>query len=182
MVNVNSIERDKQQIIKNFNPKEMEAYLKSLVNLYYESFLTQDKEKHLAVTKLIEEAVKIYEAEGYNNTSYNRLVYEVNKANELLTETLIEKEELAKAGKYFLSEYYSNKINYLIHNNVILKDLIEVYTEAPSEILLENIKHILGNISSDLIGTKLLLEKDVPEDFPFKEDIEILEKILDDIK
>ena len=176
MVNVNSIERNKQQIIKNFNPKEMEAYLKSLVNLYYESFLTQDKEKHLAVTKLIEEAVKIYEAEGYNNTSYNRLVYEVNKANELLTETLIEKEELAKAGKYFLSEYYSNKINYLIHNNVILKDLIEVYTEAPSEILLENINHILGNISSDLVGIKILLEEDVPEDFPFKEDIEILEE------
>lgn len=176
MVNVNSIERDKQQIIKNFNPKEMEAYLKSLVNLYYESFLTQDKEKHLAVTKLIEEAVKIYEAEGYNNTSYNRLVYEVNKANELLTETLIEKEELAKAGKYFLSEYYSNKINYLIHNNVILKDLIEVYTEAPSEILLENTKHILGNISSDLVGIKILLEEDVPEDFPFKEDVEIIEE------
>lgn len=176
MVNVNSIERDKQQIIKNFNPEEMEAYLKSLVNLYYESFLTQDKEKHLAVTKLIEEAVKIYEAEGYNNTSYNRLVYEVNKANELLTETLIEKEELAKAGKYFLSEFYSNKINYLIHNNVILKDLIEVYTEAPSEILLENTKHILGNISSDLVGIKILLEEDVPEDFPFKEDVEIIEE------
>ena len=176
MVNVSSIERDKQQIIKNFNPEEMEAYLKSLVNLYYESFLTQDKEKHLAVTKLIEEAVKIYEAEGYNNTSYNRLVYEVNKANELLTETLIEKEELAKAGKYFLSEYYSNKINYLIHNNVILKDLIEVYTEAPSEIALENTKHILGNISSDLVGIKILLEEDVPEDFPFIEDLEIMKK------
>ena len=176
MVNVNSIERNKQQIIKNFNPEEMGAYLKSLVNLYYESFLTQDKEKHLAVTKLIEEAVKIYEAEGYNNTSYNRLVYEVNKANELLTETLIEKEEIAKAGKYFLSEFYSNKINYLIHNNVILKDLIEVYTEAPSEILLENTKHILGNISSDLVGIKILLEEDVPEDFPFKEDVEIIEE------
>lgn len=176
MVNVNSIERNKQQIIKNFNPEEMEAYLKSLVNLYYESFLTQDKEKHLAVTKLIEEAVKIYEAEGYNNTSYNRLVYEVNKANELLTETLIEKEEIAKAGKYFLSEFYSNQINYLIHNNVILKDLIEVYTEAPSEILLENTKHILGNISSDLVGIKILLEEDVPEDFPFKEDVEIIEE------
>lgn len=175
MVNVNSIERDKKQIIKNFKPEEMEAYLKSLVNLYYESFLTQDKEKHLAVTKLIEEAVKIYEAEGYNNTSYNRLVYEVNKANEFLTETLIEKEEIAKAGKYFLSEYYSNQINYLIHNNVILKDLIEVYTEAPSEILLENTKHILGNISSDLVGIKILLEEDVPEDFPFKEDVEIME-------
>lgn len=174
MVNVNSIERDKQQIIKNFNPEEFEAYLKSLVNLYYESFLTQDKEKHLAVNNLIEEAVNVYR-DKYTNVKYNNLVYQVNKANELLTETLIEKEEIAKAGKYFLAEYYSNKINYLIHNNVILKDLIEVYTEAPSEILLENTKHILGNISSDLVGIKILLEEDVPEDFPFKEDVEIME-------
>ena len=153
MVNVNSIERDKQQIIKNFNPEEMEAYLKSLVNLYYESFLTQDKEKHLAVNNLIKEAVNVYETK-YSNVKYNNLVYQVNKANELLTETLIEKEEIIESGKYFLSEYYHNKIKYLIHNNIILKDLIEVYTEAPSEILLKNTKHILGNISSDLVGVR----------------------------
>lgn len=85
MVNVNSIERDKQQIIKNFNPEEFEAYLKSLVNLYYESFLTQDKEKHLAVNNLIEEAVNVYR-DKYNNVKYNNLVYQVNKANKLLTE------------------------------------------------------------------------------------------------
>lgn len=57
-----------------------------------------------------------------------------------------------------------------------MKDLIEVYTEAPSEILLENTKHILGNISSDLVGIKILLEEDVSEDFPFKEDVEIMEE------
>lgn len=175
MVNVNGIKRNKKQIIKNFNPEEFEAYLKSLVNLYYESFLTQDRKKHLAVNTLIEEAVNVYK-DKYTNVKYNSLVYQVNKANELLTETLIKKDELAKAGNYFLSEYYSNKIKYLIHNNVILKDLIEVYEKAPSEILLENTKHILGNISSDLIGIKILLEEDVPEDFPFKEDVEIIEE------
>lgn len=176
MVNVATIERYKKQVIKNFNPEEFESYLKSLVNLYYESFLTQDRKKHLAVETLIKEAVNVYE-DKYTNVKYNHLVYQVNKANEILTETLIEKEELANAGKYFLSEYYSNKINYLIHNNVILKDLIEVYEKAPSEILLENTKHILFNIESDLIETKFILEeKEVPEDFPFKEDIEILEE------
>ena len=176
MVNVNSIKRSKKQVIKNFNPEEFEAYLKSLVNLYYESFLTQDRKKHLAVNDLIEEAVNVYR-DKYTNVKYNNLVYQVNKANELLTETLIEKEELAKAGNYFLAEYYSNKIMYLIHNNIILKDLIEVYEKEPSEILLENTKHILGNISSDLIGVKILLEeKEVPEDFPFKEDLEIIEE------
>ena len=162
MVSLKEIERTKTDIIKNFKPEEFEIYLKSLINLYYESFLIQDREKHLAVTKLIEEAVDVYETK-YTNTAYNRLVYEVNKANDLLTETLIEKEELAKARRYFLSEYYSQKIYYLIHNNTILKDLIEVYEKEPSEILLENTKHIL-------------LEKEVPEDFPFIEDLNIMKE------
>ena len=175
MVNINAIEKQKKEIIKNFKPEEFEAYLKSLVNLYYESFLEQDKEKHLAVNNLIEEAVEIYETD-YSNVKYNNLVYQVNKANELLTETLIKKTELAEAGKYYLSEWYSDKIDFLIHNNSILKDLIEVYEKEPSEILLENTKHILGNIEAELIGTKFLLEKDVPTDYPFKEDIEIIEE------
>ena len=175
MANVNAIERQKKEIIKNFEPEEFEAYLKSLISLYYETFLEQNKEKHLATEKLIEEAVNVYETK-YPNTSYNKLVYEVNKANELLTETLIKKSELAEAGKYYLSEWYSDKINFLIHNNVILKDLIEIYEKEPSEIALENTKHILGNIEAELIGTKFLLEKDVPEDYPFKEDLEIIEE------
>ena len=173
MVSVSSIETERKFIIKDFKPSEMEAYLKSLINLYYESFLMQDKEKHKAVTSLIEEAIKVY-SKKYENTSYNRLVYEVNKANDLLTETLIEKEELLNVAKNYVEEYYSNKILYLIHNNVILKDLIEVYEKEPSEILLENTKHILSNIEMDLTGTKYILEKEVPEDFPYMEDIEII--------
>ena len=180
MVNLNTIERDKANIIKNFNPEEFEVYLKSLINLYYESFLIQDRNKHLAVEKLIEEAVKTYEKK-YDNVKYNNLVYQVNKANELLTETLIKKEELAKAGRYFLEEYYSNKIDFLIHNNVILKDFIEIYEKEPSDIALENTKHILGNVESSLIGTKYILEeKELPEDFPFMELIEIMKEYYSD--
>lgn len=176
MANVNAIERQKKEIIKNFEPEEFEAYLKSLVSLYYESFLEQNKEKHLAVTKLIEEAVKVYGTK-YTNVKYNNLVFQVNKANELLTETLIEKDKILQSAKYFLNEHYSNKINYLIHNNVILKDFIEIYEKAPSEIALENTKHILLNIEMDLAGIKYLLEeKEVPENYPFKEDLEIIEE------
>ena len=173
MVNVSSIENNKKQIIKNFKPEEFESYLKSLVTLYYESFLMQDKEKHESVNSLIDEAVKEY-SKKYENTSYNMLVYEVNKANELLHDTLTEKEELAK---YYVEDYYSNKIFYLIHNNVILKDLIEVYEKAPSEILLENTKHILANIESDLTGTKYILEeKEIPDNSSYVEYIDIIKE------
>ena len=175
MVNLKSIEKEKQNIIKNFKPEEFEAYLKSLVSLYYEAYLNQDREKHLTAEKLIEEAVELYEV-NYTNVKYNSLIYQVNKANELLRETLIKKDEILNSAKYFLAEYYSNKIDYLIHNNVVLKDLIEIYEKEPSEIALENTKHILGNIEAELIGTKFLLEKDVPKDYPFKEDIEIIEE------
>ena len=175
MANVNVIERQKKEIIKNFKPEEFEAYLKSLVSLYYEAYLNQDREKHLTAEKLIEEAVELYEV-NYTNVKYNSLIYQVNKANELLRETLIKKDEILNSAKYFLAEYYSNKIDYLIHNNVVLKDLIEIYEKEPSEIALENTKHILGNIEAELIGTKFLLEKDVPKDYPFKEDIEIIEE------
>lgn len=175
MANLNSIEREKRNIIKNFKPEEMSAYLENLVAIYYESYIEQDLEKHLTATKLIEEAVEIYESIGYNNTEKNELIFKLNKANEVLRETLIEKDELAKAGRFYLSEWYSNKIDFLIHNNCILRDFIEIYEKAPSEIALENTKHILMNIEMDLAGTKYLLEeKEVPENYPFLEDIEII--------
>lgn len=172
MANSYSIERNKNNLIKNFKPEEFEVYLKSLVNLYYESFLTQEKKKHLTVTKLIKEAVNIYENK-YSNIKYNKLVYEVNKANKLLKKTLIKKE---KEEQYFLNEFYNNKITYLIHNNIILKDLIEVYEKEPSEILLENTKHILRNIETDLIGIKYLLEKEVPENHYLLEYVEVIKE------
>ena len=73
MATIRSIKKEKQNIIKNFKPEEMTAYLENLVAIYYETFLEQDLEKHLAVNKLIEEAVELYEKAGYNNTSKNEL-------------------------------------------------------------------------------------------------------------
>lgn len=39
MANINSIERDKRNIIKIFKPSEMDSYITALTTVLYESFL-----------------------------------------------------------------------------------------------------------------------------------------------
>ena len=179
MANVNAIERQKKEIIKNFKPVEFEAYLKSLVSLYYETYLEQNKEKHLATEKLIEEAVKVYETK-YSNVKYNSLVYQVNKANELLTETLIKKSEILTTAEYLIANSYSDKIDKVLHETSILKTVFEAYEKTPSEELASLLKDVLFMAESNLIGVKYTLELNeenfTKEDYPFKEDLQILEE------
>ena len=179
MANVNAIERQKKEIIKNFKPVEFEAYLKSLVSLYYETYLELNKEKHLATEKLIEEAVKVYETK-YSNVKYNSLVYQVNKANELLTETLIKKSEILTTAEYLIANSYSDKIDKVLHETSILKTVFEAYEKTPSEELASLLKDVLFMAESNLIGVKYTLELNeenfTKEDYPFKEDLQILEE------
>ena len=179
MANVNTIERQKKEIIKNFAPEEFEAYLKSLVSLYYESYLEQNKEKHSATEKLIEEAVNVYETK-YSNVKYNSLVYQVNKANELLTETLIKKSEILTTAEYLIANSYSDKIDKVLHETSILKTVFEAYEKTPSEELASLLKDVLFMAESNLIGVKCTLELNeenfTKEDYPFKEDLQILEE------
>lgn len=159
MANVNSIERQKKNIIRNFKPEEMTAYLETLVSLYYETFLEQDLEKHLAVNKLIEEAVELYEKEGYNNTSKNEVIFKLNKANELLGITLEEKDNLkVELSKVIVENGLDNKINSMMFSNSILKLLLESYEKEPSGTLASTIKEVAYRIKSHNFGTKLLLE------------------------
>jgi len=175
MVNINSIEKEKKNIILNFKPEEFEAYLKSLVAIYYESFLVQDKEKHLTVTNLIEEAVDVYETK-YSNTSYNRLVYEVNKANELLAETLEAKDKQEiELTKVIVENIYTNNIEKVIHDKLILESLVASYVKAPSEELASVVKDVLHLVESDLVGIKFLLENKVfTENVVYAEEVKIL--------
>lgn len=159
MANIKSIENEKKVVISRFKPEEMTAYLESLVTLYYESYLEQDLTKHLAVNKLIEEAVEIYEAEGYNNTSKNELIFKLNKANELLGITLEEKEKLkVDLSKVIVENGIENNINRIMFSNSILRRLIESYEEEPSGTLASTIKEAAYRIESHNFGTKLLLE------------------------
>lgn len=158
MANINSIERDKRNIIKNFSNEEMSTYLETLTVLYYESYLEQDLEKHLAVNKLIKEAVELYEAEGYNNTSKNELIFKLNKANELLGITLEEKDKLKlELSKVIVENGLENYINRIMFSNSILRRLIESYEKEPSGTLASTIKDIVERVETELLGIKYLL-------------------------
>ena len=159
MVNISSIERQKKEIIRTFKPEEMSAYLETLVSLYYETFLEQDLEKHLAVNKLIEEAVELYEKEGYDNTSKNEVIFKLNKANELLGITLEEKDNLkVELSKVIVENGLDNKIKSIMFSNSILKLLLESYEKEPSGTLASTIKDVAYRMESHNFGTKLLLE------------------------
>lgn len=158
MANINSIERDKRNIIKNFSNEEMSTYLETLTVLYYESYLEQDLEKHLAVNKLIKEAVELYEAEGYNNTSKNELIFKLNKANELLGITLEEKDKLKlELSKVIVESGLENYIDRIMFSNSILRRLIESYEKEPSGSLASTIKDIVERVETELLGIKYLL-------------------------
>ena len=159
MATIRSIEKEKQNIIKNFKPEEMSAYLETLVSLYYETYLEQDLEKHLEINKLIEEAVELYESIGYNNTSKNELIFKLNKANELLGVTITEKDSLkVEISKVIVETGLDNKINRIMFSNSILKLLLESYEKEPSGTLASTIKEAAYRIESHNFGTKLLLE------------------------
>ena len=178
MANVNAIERQKKEIIRKFKPEEMTTYLESLVAIYYESFLEQDLEKHLAVNKLIEEAVELYEKEGYNNTSKNELIFKLNKANELLGKSLEEKHKLkVDLSKVIVENGLENNINKIMFSNSILRRLIESYEKEPSGTLASTIKDVAERIESHIIGIKFLLEnKHEIYNSIYAEDYEILEE------
>ena len=159
MANIKAIENEKRNIIRSFKPEEMTAYLETLVSLYYETFLEQDLEKHLAVNKLIEEAVELYEKEGYDNTSKNEVIFKLNKANELLGITLEEKDNLkVELSKVIVENGLDNKIKSIMFSNSILKLLLESYEKEPSGTLASAIKDVAYRMESHNLGTKLLLE------------------------
>lgn len=176
MATIDSVEHKKKEIIRKFKPEEMTVYLESLTVLYYESYLEHDLEKHLAVSKLIKEAVELYEAEGYDNTSKNELIFKLNKANELLGITLEEKDKLKlELSKVIVENGLENYINRIMFSNSILRRLIESYEKEPSGTLASTVKDVAERVETELLGIKYLLT-DRPEVYTsdYAEEYEIL--------
>ena len=178
MVNINSIENDKKNIIKKFKPNEMKAYLNSLITILYEAYLEHDEEKALPSKKLIEEATSIYEAEGYSNSLAVELGLRLNEANNVLAKTLTEKhEQEIELSKVIVENAYSEDISRICHDNSILKTLIASYEEKPSEELASVMKEIIFKVESNLIGIKFILEnKEFTENNVYAEETEILKE------
>lgn len=184
MVSVGSIERDKKQIIKNFKPSEMESYLKSLVAILYESYLEHDLDKCSSAKRLIEEATEIYEAEGYVNSLSKELSFRLAKANEVLVNTLEEKDKLEiELSKVIVENTYSNYIETIINANAVLNSLLESYRKAPSEELALAIKDVAFIEDNNLTGIKFFIEdRSTFNNTVFGEELEILVNYYSDYK
>ena len=184
MANINSIERDKKNIIKNFKPSEMDSYITALTTVLYESFLKKDFNKCFSIKKLIEEATEIYEAEGYSNSLAIELKIRLAKANEVLAETLDSKEnQEIELTKIIVDNSYYNDIVKVIHDKSILESLLASYEKAPSEELASAIKDVLHLVKSNLVGIKFLLEeKEFTENTVYTEEVEILKEYYSSVE
>ena len=176
MVNLRSLENDKANIIKNLKPYEMKAYINYNVNRLYEAYLEGNEEIALASKRNIEEATNLYESKGYENSLAIELGLRLDKANAVLVETLEAKQEQeVEFSKVIVANAYDNDIMKLIHNNNILKTLVDSYEKRPSEELASAMKDVLFIVESDLVGIKFLLEeKEITENKLYAEEVEIL--------
>ena len=136
MVTINVIEKNKNNIVKDLKPYEMEAYIKYLINVLYESFIEHDKERCLKVKSLIEETTKIFEKEGYSNSIAKELEFRLVKANSFLIQTLEDKHEIEIGlTKVIVENNYYNDISKVIHDYTILKSLLDSYEKTPTRVL-----------------------------------------------
>lgn len=176
MVSLKSLENEKKDIIKNLKPYEMKAYINYNVNRLYEAYLEGNEEVALASKKNIEEATKLYEAKGYDNSLAIELNLRLAKANEVLVKTLEEKhEQEVELSKVIVATAYDNDIMKLIHDINILESLLTSYEKRPSEELASAMKDVLFIVESDLLGIKFLLEeKEITENKLYAEEVEIL--------
>ena len=176
MVSLRSLENDKANIIKNLKPYEMKAYINYNVNRLYEAYLEGNEEIALASKRNIEEATNLYESKGYENSLAIELGLRLDKANAVLVETLEAKQEQeVEFSKVIVANAYDNDIMKLIHNNNILKTLVDSYEKRPSEELASAMKDVLFIVESDLVGIKFLLEeKEITENKLYAEEVEIL--------
>lgn len=108
MVNANSLENKKKEILSNLNESDLKQYLVLLSNNYYKSFKENDVKEFNSNLKLLNEVIEVYK-EKYSNiigfAYYNLFL----TANILLTETVSDSTvKLANPFNYKL--YESNEL------------------------------------------------------------------------
>ena len=155
MDNYKAINEAKKNVLRKFNPTEMESYVKKLIANLYEGYLEQDKDKALASKELIEEATEVFTEEGYYNSFTKELEFRLAKANEVLVETLTEKDNIAIR----LSEVIiDNELRTLSFMDLTLTNLLAIHEETPSTELASRMGAINHEVKHELFIVKNLLE------------------------
>ena len=159
MVSLRTIDNDRQNIIKDLKPSEMKAYIQYNVNRLYEAFLEHNEEIALASKRNIEEATKLYEAKGYENSLAIELGLRLDKANAVLVETLEAKQEKeVELSKVIVGNNLGSYLGTLTSANLVLEKLVKCYEEDSSEVVLATTKAIAEDIALEVIEINWLLE------------------------
>ena len=151
---VSSIEKSKKEIISNFNPSEMEAYVKLLVTNLYDAFLELDEGKALMNSKLLKEATDIYTAAGYSNSLTKELEFRLDKANELLAVTLDKKKNIVE---YLLEYMLKIKYDKLLLYNRIIKLFLQEYHISKDECIVSMLKKLV--LEFDVSDIKIYIDE-----------------------
>ena len=104
MVNIDSLENKKKEILSNLNESDLKQYVILLTNQYYKTFKNNDVKEFNNTLELLKEVVEVYK-DKYSNiigfVYYNLFL----NANILLCETVPDSSiKLANPFKYKLSE------------------------------------------------------------------------------
>lgn len=128
MKNINHIEKQFKEFLKEMNPFEFGLYQRYFIIGLYEAFIENDEEKALEYRNMIEETTKYYE-ENHENVYLNELEKRLDTANDFLIKAL---EENRNTTMLYIESSYNEDNKIISLSNQILKALIE-YNETNEE-------------------------------------------------
>lgn len=152
MVTSYKLDSERKKFIKSLEPSEMTKYMKSLINILYDSFLEHKEETALNSKRLIEEATNIFKSEGYANCDAIELSMRVQKSNEVLVKILTEKDKQELELSEFIIELsYQRVYGQLYFYNHILGIVLGSYEKGLINFkIIEEIVELIEEKSSDI--------------------------------
>ena len=128
MKNVNHIEKQYKECIKDMNPLEFGLYQRYFITGLYEAFIENDEEKGLKYKEMLEDISNYYN-ENHSNVYLKEIERRLDTANDFLIKAL---EENRNTTMLYIEASYREDNNILSLSNQILKALIE-YNETNEE-------------------------------------------------
>ena len=179
MANINSIESEKKEVIRNMNEKQLQEYYKILISNLYEGFVALDKEKASGSKALIEEATSIYKQKhGYRFIDRMEYHLRLQEANKQLVKALEEKNKLHIT---IVEDFYIKAIDIISIYKTVLEALLDTYEKQPSKELASTMKDILHSGESEIGFKKQLLELDKGTEC-FSEEVDLLNELYSDFE
>ncbi len=162
MKNIDYIEKQFKECIKDMPILEFKLYQLSFIEGLYEAFIEHDEKKALRYKNMIEDTTRYY-SENHDHVYINELKVRLRTANEFLIKAL---EENNKSISFFIEESYQDYNNLTCLSTEILKALLEYAKTNEGKESKTMIKKVLGITEDNLKSIKCFIDihgKEFPE-------------------